>query len=179
MGVLALSVMASSVPTNVALLAVRVFLGVMIFLHGYRKFFGGGKIAGTTRWFESIGMRSGRLNALVAASTEVGVGVLLTLGLLSPLAAAGLISLMVVAITTVHAKNGFFIFNKGEGYEYTLSVAIMALVPGVIGPGRYSLDYAWHVLSWSTTTRFLVTVILGVGGAALQLLAFYRPTESA
>ena len=162
---------------NLVLVAVRLFLGVMIFAHGFRKFFGGGKIDGTARWFESIGMRPGRLNAFMAASTEVGVGVLLVLGLLTPLAAAGLISVMTVAILTVHIHNGFFIFNKGEGIEYCLGVIVMCLVPGTFGGGKYSLDSVWHLLNWSNKDNFLLAVVVGFGGALLQLATFYRPTR--
>ena len=162
---------------NLVLLAVRLFLGPMIFAHGYRKVFRGGKLAGTARWFESIGVRPGPINALVAASTEIGTGVLLTLGVATTLAAGGLMALMLVAIATVHRKNGFFIFNKGEGIEYTLGVAVMTLVPGTFGAGRFSLDHAWNVVHWSPTTSLLVTLVLGIGGAVAQLAAFYRPSK--
>lgn len=160
---------------NLVLLAVHLFLGMMIFAHGFAKFFRGGKLPGTAGWFEKIGMRPGKLNALMAASAEVGVGVLLTLGLLTPLASAGLVSLMTVAIVTVHRKNGFFIFNKGEGIEYCLANAVMATALGTLGAGKYSLDHAWNILHWSYTTSLLVTVIIGLGGALVQLAAFYRP----
>ena len=162
---------------NLVLLVVRLFLGLMILAHGYQKFFRGGRLEGTARWFESIGMKPGRLHALVAASTEVGVGVLMTLGLLTQFAAGGLIALMVVAIVTVHRQNGFFNFNKGQGIEYNLAIIVMALVPGSLGPGRYSLDHALNPYQWSPSTGLAVALCLGFGGAAIQLLAFYRPTE--
>lgn len=162
---------------DLVLVAVRLFLGLMIFAHGFRKFFGGGKIAGTARWFDSIGMRPGILNAYMGASTEVGVGVLLTLGLLTPLAAAGLISVMTVAILTVHIHNGFFIFNKGEGVEYCLGVIVMCLVPGTFGGGKYSLDSVWHLMNWSNKDDFILAVVVGFGGALLQLATFYRPAR--
>ena len=76
---------------NLALLILRVVVGLTLAAHGWNKFTGGGKIPGTGRWFDSIGMRPGRLNAYLAASTEMGAGVLLALGLLHPLAAAGVI----------------------------------------------------------------------------------------
>ena len=173
------SIATNSISYNLVLLALRLFLGSMIFAHGYRKFFGGGKLPGTAKWFESIGVRYGALNALMAASTEVGVGVLLVLGLLTTLAAAGLMSLMVVAIATVHRKNGFFIFNKGEGVEYTLGVAVTTLVPGTFGAGRYSLDHLWNIFAWTPSVHLGVTLVVGLGAAAAQLLAFYRPSRSA
>jgi len=164
---------------NLVLLAVRLFLGLMILAHGYQKFFRGGRLAGTARWFESIGMKPGRLHARVGASTEVGVGLLMTVGLLTQFAAAGLIALMVVAIVTVHRQNGFFNFNKGQGVEYNVAIIFMALVPAVIGPSRYSLDHAFDWYRWSPRTSLVVTLALGFGGAALQLLAFYRPPKQA
>jgi putative oxidoreductase len=164
---------------NVSLLLVRVMLGAMIAAHGYRKIFGGGKIPGTAAWFESIGVRPGVPNAWAAALTEVGSGVLLILGLLTPLACAGLASVMIVAIVTVHRKNGFFIFNPGEGYEYCLVVAVTAIALGGLGAGQWSLDHAtkiWHV---KPGVGLAIAAIVGIGGAALQLAAFYRPSKVA
>ena len=60
---------------NLALLILRVVVGLTLAAHGWNKFTGGGKIPGTGRWFDSIGMRPGRLNAYLAASTEMGAGV--------------------------------------------------------------------------------------------------------
>ena len=160
---------------DVMLLVLRVFLGVTIFAHGFQKFFRGGRIPGTAGWFESIGMKPGRLNAYAAAMTETGAGILLTLGLMAPLAAAGLIALMVVAIVTVHRTNGFFNFNKGQGVEYNLALIVMALLVGTLGAGRFSLDRLWHPVDWTPAKGLLVTLVLGVGGALGQLAIFYRP----
>jgi putative oxidoreductase len=169
----------NSATVNLVLLAVRLFLGLMIFAHGYSKVFRGGKIAGTAGWFEKIGMRPGKINALLAAGTEMSVGVLLTLGLFTTFAAAGLVALMTVAIVTVHGKNGFFIINKGGGFEHCLALAVAALVPGVLGAGRFSLDHAWNIFAWSATTDLLIVLVLGVGGAFAQLVVFYRPPKNA
>jgi putative oxidoreductase len=163
--------------TNLALLALRGSFGAMIAAHGLNKFFGGGRIAGTAGWFESIGMRPGRLNALAAATTEVGAGTLLMLGLLTPIAAGGLLALMVVAIVTVHRNNGFFVFRPGQGIEYCLMIAVVAAVIGALGPGAWSLDHAVGFWAHSEVVGLAVTVILGVGGAALQLLAVWRPPK--
>ena len=172
----------SSTTLNLVLAVVRVFLGLMIFAHGFNKVFRGGRIAGTAKWFESIGMKPGHLNAVMAATTELGVGVLLVLGVLTPLASAGLIALMTVAIVTVHRFNGFFVFNKGQGVEYCLAVMVACLVPATFGPGRYSFDYLVRhqsVFHWLSVARhgLLVAVVVGVGGAALQLAAVYRPPK--
>ena len=142
---------------NLALLILRVTLGLTIAAHGYNKFFGGGKIAGT----------------------EIGTGLLLVAGFLTPLAAAGLCSLMVVAIVTVHRKNGFFIFNPGAGIEYCLILAVTAIALGGLGAGNWSLDHATKIWNVSAATGLGIAAIVGVGGALLQLLAFYRPGKAA
>jgi len=161
------------------LLLLRVYLGAMIFVHGFQKAFRGGKIAGTAGYFESIGMKPGKLNARLAVATEMGVGVLLVLGLLTTFASAGLVALMVVAIVTVHRKNGFFIYNSGV--EYCLMIIVASLVSGTFGAGRFSLDRLIFHPSWvvKPSHALLITAILGVGGAALQMLAVYRPAPSA
>ena len=159
---------------DLALLILRAALGMMIFVHGYNKVFRGGKLAGTGRWFESMGMRPGKVHATLAAGTEMGVGVLLVVGLLTQLAAAGLIALMVVAFWTVHRDKGFMI--TGEGWEYVALIATMSMVAAILGPGRMSLDaelqIAHRLDGW---TGFWVALLLGVGAGAAQLLLFFRP----
>ena len=116
---------------------------------------------------------------LMAATTEIGTGLLLVAGFLTPLAAAGLCSLMVVAIVTVHRKNGFFIFNPGAGIEYCLILAVTAIALGGLGAGNWSLDHATKIWNVSAATGLGIAAIVGVGGALLQLLAFYRPGKAA
>ena len=106
------------------MLVFRVLFGLTFAAHGYAKLFRGGRLAGTARWFESMGMKPGRLHGLMAASTELGSGLLMALGLLTPIAAAGVIGVMVVAGWTVHRNNGFFIV--AEGWEYTFVLALVA-----------------------------------------------------
>ena len=59
---------------DVGLLILRLVLGLTLAAHGYNKFFGGGRIPGTARWFESIGMKYGTFQAVVAATTEIAAG---------------------------------------------------------------------------------------------------------
>jgi putative oxidoreductase len=160
---------------DIAVLILRLTLGGMILAHGMNKLFGGGRIPGTARWFDSIGMKPGVLNAWAAALTEVGCGVLLIVGLITPLACAALVALMVVAIVTVHRKNGFFVFNAGQGIEYCLMIALVAIALGGLGAGRWSLDHAFHVWTFAPWIGLVVAAGVGIGGATLQLLAVYRP----
>jgi putative oxidoreductase len=163
--------------TAFALLALRVSLGAMIMAHGFNHIFGGGRLAGTAGWFESLGMRPGRLNALAATATELSSGALLLLGLATPIAAAELIALMTVAIVTVHRKNGYFIFRPGQGIEYCLTIAIVAGVVGALGPGPWSLDHALGLWHYTRFEGLVIAVLVGVGGAAIQLLVVWRPPK--
>ena len=124
---------------SVGLLILRVVLGLTMAAHGYNKFFGGGRIKGTAGWFESIGMKPGTFHARVAASTEMAAGLGLAVGLLTPIPAAGFVSLMLVAAWTVHRANGFFIVK--EGWEYNLVLASAAVALAATGAGKFSLDY--------------------------------------
>ena len=163
---------------DVGLLILRVVLGLTMATHGYNKFFGGGRIAGTAGWFESIGMKPGTLHARVAASTEMAAGLGLAVGLLIPIPAAGFVALMFVAAWTVHRHNGFFIVK--EGWEYNLILATAAVTLAATGAGKYSLDYALfrnsvlyqYLHGWC---GLLIALVLGLAGAIGQLAVFYRP----
>jgi putative oxidoreductase len=119
-------------------------------------------------------MRPGRLHALAAASTEVGSGVLLALGLLTPLAGAAFVALMLVAAYTVHRPNGFF--SVRSGWEYNLILALIGATLGFTGPGRFSLD---HVLGLDSLLPAmgggLIAIVGGLLAGAGQLVIFYRP----
>jgi putative oxidoreductase len=164
---------------SLSLLLIRVALGGMIAAHGLNKIFGGGKIAGTAGWFHSIGMRPGVPNAWAAAITEVGAGLFLILGLITPVACAGLVALMVVAIITVHRANGFFVFNAGQGIEYCLIVAAIAIGLGGLGAGNWSLDHVAKIWTFQPWVGLVVAAGVGIGGAFLQLAAFFRPSKVA
>jgi putative oxidoreductase len=109
----------------------------------------------------------------------MGAGVLLAAGLLTPLAAAGIIGVMVVAIVVAHWKVGFFVFLPNQGWEYCASIAVAAWVIATVGPGRYSLDHAFGWVGEPTAwAGAIVAAVLGVGAAVGQLLVSYRPEHS-
>ena len=162
---------------DLAQAVLRVALGVVFIAHGYNHVFGGGKIAGTARWFESLGMRPGRLHAWTASLTELGAGCLLLLGLLTPLACAGVVGTMVVAWITNHLRNGFFIFRPGEGYEYVMTLTLAALALAGLGGGEWSLDNALDVFQPGGWLGLGIAAVAGAGGAAALLAAFWRPAS--
>jgi putative oxidoreductase len=158
---------------SAGLLILRVMVGIVMLAHGYNHIFRGGKIAGTGRWFESLGMKPGWLHAWLASLTELGAGTMLVFGFLTPLAAAGVVGVMLVALITNHFKNGFFIFRPGEGYEYVLTLCMVAIAIGALGAGEWSIDYAID-LDWTGWPGLLVAALAGGGGALLLLAVFWR-----
>ncbi len=161
---------------SAGLLILRVMVGIVMLAHGYNHIFRGGKIAGTGRWFASLGMKPGVLHAWLASLTELGAGTMLVLGLLTPLAAGGVVGVMFVALITNHLKNGFFIFRPGEGYEYVLTLMMVGLAIGAIGAGGWSLDDAID-LGWTGWTGLAVAAAAGIGGGILLLAVFWRRPE--
>jgi putative oxidoreductase len=145
--------------------------------HGWNHAWGGGKLPGTARWFESMGMKPGRLHALLATVTELGAGTLLILGFLTPLAAAGVVGVMVVALIANHFKNGYFIFRPGEGYEYVLFITLASFALGAIGGGKVSLDHAFDLTlhGWLHGGKGLAVTAIGAIGALGLLAIFWRP----
>ena len=126
---------------DIGLLLLRVTLGLTLAAHGSQKlfgWFGGYGLQGTGQFLEGLGFRPGRRHALVAGLVEFGGGLLLAAGFLTPLGAALIASVMLVAIVTVHMKNGFFV--TAGGYEYNVILAASALAIAFTGPGALSLD---------------------------------------
>lgn len=160
---------------SLGMLVLRLGIGIAMASHGYNKFFGGGKIPGTARWFESIGMKpgTGTTCAIMAASTELGSGIAMALGFVTPLAAAGMVAVMTVAAWTVHKVNGFF--SAKNGFELNFVFALAATAVAVVGPGKFSFDYllgmAYQFNGW---TGLVVALVVGIGGAAGQLAVFYK-----
>jgi putative oxidoreductase len=161
---------------SAGLLILRVMVGVVMVAHGYNHIFRGGKIKGTAGWFESLGMKPGILHAWLASITELGAGLMLIFGLFTPLAAAGVVGVMLVALITNHIKNGFFIFRPGEGYEYVLTLCVVGLAIAALPAGEFSIDHAID-LDWTGWTGLAIAAIAGGGGAALLLAAFWRPAK--
>lgn len=126
---------------DLGLLMIRLVIGVLFIGHGAQKlfgWFGGYGLKGTGGWFDSIGMKPGVTMALLAGLTELLGGILFTLGLLTPLAGIMIAGTMLMAIIKVHAPNG--LWSTANGYEYNLTLLVVAIGMALIGPGRYALD---------------------------------------
>lgn len=167
----------TSSPLSLGLLLLRLVVGVVFVAHGYNHIWGGGKLAGTARWFESLGMKPGILHATVASLVELGAGILLILGLLTPLAGAGVVGVMLVAWITNHAKNGFFIFRPGEGYEYVMTLTFCGLALAATGGGYWSLDEAIGIFTPVSWAWMGICFAAGIVGALGLLVTCWRPEK--
>jgi putative oxidoreductase len=164
---------------NLALLMLRVVVGVVMFAHGYNHLLRIREGPGVANWFESLGMKYAPLQAWNVTVFEIVGGVMLVLGIITPLAAASAAAICLVAWTAEHRKHGFFIFKPGQGWEYVMVLAVVSIAIGALGAGEWSLDEAFGILDdMSGTTGLLIAVIAGIGGAALQLALFWRPPPS-
>ena len=163
---------------NLALLVFRCGIGAVMLAHGINHIFRGGKIAGTARWFESLGMKPGILHAWLASLVEVVGGAMLVLGLLTPLAGAAVIGTLGVALITNHRGNGFFIFRPGEGWEYVMTLIICGFAIAVLGAGEWSLDEAFDIREdLLGVPGLVIAIVAGAGGAAALLAGFWRPPK--
>ena len=155
---------------DIGLLLLRLTVGLTIAAHGAQKLFGrfgGPGLDGTGQFFDMLGFLPGRRHALMAGLAETGGGLLLALGLFTPLASALLFSVMFVATVTVHIKKGFFAQNGG--YEYTLVLGVAAISVAFTGPGSLSLDtLLGHYLSG--TLWGAAALVVGVLGAVVALV---------
>ena len=125
------------------LTVLRVFIGIIFAAHGSQKlfgWFGGGGLAGTAQWMESIGLAPGTFMALLSGGTEFFGGLALIIGLLARPAALGLSFTLLVAIFSVHIHNGLFMANNG--YEFALALLGGTLAVLLEGAGKLSADRA-------------------------------------
>ncbi|WP_184183177.1 DoxX family protein [Paenibacillus sp. JGP012] len=126
---------------DLGLLLIRLVIGLSFMAHGAQKlfgWFGGYGIKGTGGWFESIGMKPGTLLALLAGLAEFGGGLLLALGLLTPVGGILIALTMVIAIVKVHGANGYW--STQNGFEYNLAILVLGVALALTGGGQYALD---------------------------------------
>jgi putative oxidoreductase len=164
-------------PGDLGLLILRLVIGLTFAAHGAQKAFGwwsGPKYAGWRAGVEHMGLRPAGFWALVSTAAELGGGVLLAVGLVTPLATAALIAQSVVIVGLVHLPKGFW--NSKGGIEFPLSLAAGVVALAGTGSGSASLD-AVLGLSYSAEVRGLL-IAVGVLGALVALaISRIRPVE--
>ena len=139
---------------------IRVILGIVFFAHGAQKalgLFGGPGFSGTIGFFQQIGIPAWLTVLAIAAEFLGGLGLLV--GLLARIAALGIIVNMVVAVSMIHSRVGFFMNwngkQQGEGYEFHLLAIALGLAILVKGAGAFSID---RILATRSPARRLGTV---------------------
>jgi putative oxidoreductase len=149
---------------DTALFILRIVFGALLVGHGVQKlvgWFGGHGLEGTGGFFHALGFRPGKQMAAVAGSSEVLGGLLLALGLLSPLVGAIVVGTMLVA-ASVHADKG--LWGANGGYELALLYGVLGAAVGIGGAGSASLD---HLIGLDDSWSFG----LGVAAVAVGLLS--------
>ena len=164
---------------NILLLLARLIFGLGMAAHGAQKLFGwfaGPGLGGMAGWMDSLGFRPGRLWGTLDGLAEFASGLLIALGLFGPLGPSLLISVMIVAMYTVHRKNGFF--GTNNGIEVPILYVAGALAICAATPGVYSLDavlgldwlWARHIV-WHT---LLAGVLAGIVPLVLRQMSAAR-----
>ena len=159
---------------DIGLLLLRLALGLTLAAHGTQKlfgWFGGPGLNATGEFFTVLGFPPGRRHALMAALGETVGGVLLAVGFATPAAVAVVVSVMQVAVVTVHLSKGFFASNGG--YEYPIVLAVSAVTLGFTGPGSLSID-ALVGLQLSGTLWGTGALLAGLGGGGTALLEWRK-----
>ncbi|MGW1376270.1 DoxX family protein [Streptomyces sp. NPDC002446] len=156
-----------SLAADLGLLLLRLTVGLIMAGHGAQKLFGlfgGPGLTATGRQFEAIGYKPGEFHAGLAGASELLGGLGLALGLLTPLASAALIGVMINAMVLAAPKG---LWAQTGGMEYPLTIAVVALAVAAIGPGRFALDRPFR---WRDGGLASAAVALGAGGLGAALV---------
>jgi len=166
---------------GIGLLLARLFLGLGLASHGAQKlfgWFGGYGIKGTGGFFEgTLGLKPGPLFAAMSGLGELIGGLLVAIGWLGPIGPALVISVMVIAIVTVHWNNGFF--NASNGIELPLMNIAGALALTFGGFGAYSIDAIAPVAVLAAPTIEWLVIIVAMIGALLSIVGRKPPAPAA
>ncbi len=155
---------------DLSLLVLQLGVGLTFAAHGAQKVFGwwgGPGLAGWEGAIATMGFRPARFFGIASAATELGGGLLLAAGLLTPLAAAALVLQAVVIIGHVHWRNGFF--NARSGIEFPLLLGLGAAAIGLAGASAISADAVLGLAVESSIRVAAVVVAIAAGLATLAI----------
>jgi putative oxidoreductase len=158
------------------LFLIRILFGVAMAAHGAQKlfgWFGGYGVKGTGAFLESLGFRPGIPFAIAAGLSEFGGGILLALGLFTPIGSAAVLTAMIVASVSVHLKNGFFAVNNG--FELAFLYAAAAIGLAFAKAGTFSLDSLLGLNSYFSPAIVAGLMLLAVAGGIVTLASRRYP----
>jgi putative oxidoreductase len=156
---------------DLSLLIIQIGVGLTFAAHGAQKLFGWWGGPGRDGWQQGVarmGFRPATLFAPAAALTELGGGLLLAAGFVTPIAAAGLVAMAIAIIGMVHWPSGFF--NANGGIEFPLLLGLGAAAVGIAGAGAFSVDRLAGI-AFDPTVR----VAFVLAGVAVGLVAVAIP----
>lgn len=126
---------------SLALLMLRLAVGLLLAGHGSQKlfgWFGGTGLQGTAAWLATMGFRPAVAWAVLAGVLELGGGLLFALGLFSPMGALMIAASMLTAMAKVHWPR---LWAATGGFELPLvNLAVVVAVGLSGGPGSLALD---------------------------------------
>ena len=131
---------------DLGLMLLRVGFGALLIAHGLQKAFGlwGGQgLGGFQQSLADLGYQHAGILTYVGAGAQIGSGVLLVLGLFTPLAAAAAVAYLINALLAAVATQpgrGYFSFFLPDGHEYLVVLIVLAAALTLTGPGRYGFD---------------------------------------
>jgi putative oxidoreductase len=160
------------------LLMVRLVFGLMMAAHGAQKlfgWFGGYGIAGTGRFFETVGFRPGPLMAFAAGFGEFASGLLMAFGFLGPIGPALMLSVMIVA-SSMHWSKGLFVTTGG--IEVPLLYTAVAVALAFTGFGSISVDAALGLTSLWSDAVIGTALAVGIAGAVVVLATRRAPVAA-
>ncbi|MCT7659199.1 DoxX family protein [Mycobacterium deserti] len=161
---------------DLGLLVLRLAIGAMLIAHGLQKAFGlwgGPGLNGFEESLTDMGFRYADILTYVATGGQIAAGVLLVLGLFTPVAAAGALAYLVTGVLAeammAHEEARLSAFlTDGHEYKVFLVCAVAALV--LTGPGRYGFD-AGRGWARRPFVGSFVALLVGVGaGVAVWVL---------
>ena len=167
---------------HLGLLVLRVWLGVVLAAHGMQKLFGlwgGPGIDGFKNSLSDVGYQHADILAYLASGGEIAGGVLLIIGLFTPIAAAGAVAFLInglLAAVSSGEHSQIFAFFLPQGHEYQITLIVLAVAVTLCGPGRYGLD-AGRGWAHRPFIGSLVALLVGIaaGVAAWVLLNGVNP----
>jgi putative oxidoreductase len=117
---------------------VRIAMAIILIVYGYQKWFQFGVSAGVTGMFAKYGLPAPGLLAFIAATLELGGGILLLIGLFARW--LGLLFAVEFAVATFYVQFRLKGFHAGE---LELLLMTCGLLFFLAGPGKASADEAW------------------------------------